>query len=87
MENVKHRIIFFWMTHLFLRRIAKRYPDYFTQWVKDITDDNTKREIMRLRYLGDQPLKFEAIAIKMNIPIRRVFEKHKSVVNRMIGGV
>ena len=87
MENAKRKIIFFWMTHMFLRRIGKRYPEYFMRWVKDITDDNAKREIMQLRYTGDRPMKFEAIAIKMNIAPRRVFEKHKSVVERMIGDV
>lgn len=87
MENAKHKIVFFWMTHIFLRRIGKRYPEYFMRWVKDTTDDNLKRNIMELRYTGDNPLKFEAIAIKLNVSIRRVFEKHKSVVDKMIGDI
>ena len=56
MENVKHKIISFWLTHMFLRRIGKRYPDYFTSWVKDSTDDTTARKIMSMRYLGDNPM-------------------------------
>lgn len=87
MENVKHKIISFWLTHVFLRRIGKRYPDYFTRWVKDSTDDATSRKIMAMRYLGDDPMKFEAIALTLNIPIRRVFEKHKKVISRMVSGV
>lgn len=85
MENAKRRIVSFWLTHIFLRRIAKRYPEYFKRWIKDITDDNTKRKIMELRYSGDSPMKFEAIAYELNITPRRVFEKHKSVIDRMIG--
>jgi hypothetical protein len=27
MENIKYKIVSFWLTHIFLRRIAKRYPD------------------------------------------------------------
>lgn len=87
MENIKRRIISFWLTHIFLRRIGKRYPDYFKRWMTDLTDDNIVREIMNLRYVGDAPLKFEAIAIRLNIAPRRVFEKHKKIVDRIIGGV
>lgn len=87
MQSVKYKIVFYWLTHVFLRRIGKRYPEYFMRLVKDITDDNTKRNIMELRYTGDTPLKFEAIAIKLNISIRRVFEKHKSVIDKMIGDI
>ena len=87
MENIKRRIISFWLTHIFLRRIGKRYPDYFKQWMVDLTDDNIVREIMNLRYAGNSPLKFEAIAIRLNIAPRRVFEKHKRIIDRIIGAV
>lgn len=87
MESVKHKIISFWLTHIFLRRIGKRYPDYFERWIKDITDDTTARKIMFMRYLGDNPKKFEAIAYELNIAPRRVFEKHKRVIDHMIGAV
>lgn len=87
MENAKHKIIAFWLTHIFLRRIGKRYPEYFERWIKDTTDDNSTRKIMSLRYVGDNPMKFEAIAYELNIPIRRVFEKHKSVIDRMIDSI
>lgn len=87
MGSAKHKIISFWLTHIFLRRIGKRYPEYFTRWIKDITDDNTARKIMAMRYTGEDPMRFEAIAYELNIAPRRVFEKHKSVIDRMIGGV
>ena len=86
MENVKRKIIFFWLTHIFLRRIGKRYPDYFYKWICELTDDQKSRSIMNLRYARETQEKFESIAIELNIPLRRVFEKHKKVVNRIISG-
>ena len=86
MEDVKRKVIAFWLTHMFLRRIAKRYPEYFERWMKDTTDDRTARKIMLLRYVGDDQMKFEAIACELNISPRRVFEKHKKVIDRIIGG-
>ena len=87
METLKRKIISFWLTHIFLRRIGKRYPDYFKQWIVDLTDDNMTREIMYQRYLIKTPKKFEAIAIDLNIALRRVFEKHKRIIYRIIGDV
>lgn len=86
MENVKRKIIFFWLTHIFLRRIEKRYPDYFYRWICELTDDTKARSIMNLRYAKETQEKFEAIAIELNMPLRRVFERHKKVVNRIISG-
>lgn len=87
MENVKRKAVSFWLTHIFLRRIGKRYPDYFMRWIKDTTDDATARKIMFLRYVGDQPMKFEAIAYTLNIAPRRVFEKHKKVIDKLVGAL
>lgn len=87
MESAKHKVISFWLTHIFLRKIGKRYPEYFDRWIKDVTDNTAARKIMSMRYTGDNPMKFEAIAYELNIAPRRVFEKHKSVIDRMIGGV
>ena len=86
MRDVKHKIISFWLTHIFLRRIGKRYPDYFYRWICELTDDTKARSIMNLRYAREPQEKFESIAIELNIPLRRVFEKHKKVVNRIISG-
>lgn len=87
MESVKRKAVSFWLTHIFLRRVAKRYPDYFSQWIKDTTDDTTARKIMIMRYLGDTQMKFESIAYTLNISVRRVFEKHKKVIDHMIGAI
>jgi len=86
MKNVKRKIISFWLTHIFLRRIGKRYPEYFNQWMKDLTDDKQARDIMSLRYAMSEQYKFKEIAYVKNIDIRRVFEKHKKIVDRIISG-
>lgn len=86
MESVKYKIVWFWLTHGFLRRIAKRYPDYFKKWIYDLTDNENCRRVMLFRYYGEKPLKFEAIAITMNTDIRNVFFYHKKVVNSIITG-
>ena len=86
METAKRKIIAFWLTHIFLRRVGKRYPEYFASWIKDLTDDKQARKIMWLRYACEDQQKFEAIAFDLNISPRRVFEKHKSVIDRIIGG-
>lgn len=84
LDRVKHKIVFFWLTHCFLRRIAKRYPEYFEKWIKDTTDNRIARKIMKLRYMGDTQLKFEAIAYEMNMDLRNVFTYHKKVIDEII---
>ena len=84
MELVKRTIISFWLTHLFLRRLGKRYPNFFNSWIADITDSRQQRSIMKLRYTGDTPMTFETIAIEMGISTRRVLEHHKKVIDRLI---
>lgn len=87
MHNIKRKIVSFWLTHVFLRRIGKRYPEYFIKWMEDLTDDKQARKIMEMRYMRTDPDKFEAIAYLLNIAPRRVFEKHKKVIDRIIGDV
>ena len=86
MEKVKYSIIYFFFTHFFLRRIGKKYPDFFKKWMADTTDSKPQRRVMELRYTGDTPMKFEAIAIKLGISPRRVFELHKKVLDVLISG-
>lgn len=87
MQDVKRKVISFWLTHIFLRRIGKRYPEYFDEWMKDLTDDRTTRKIMHMRYVREDQEKFESIAYLLNVSPRRVFEKHKKVIDQIIGGI
>ena len=87
MERAKYKIVWFWLTHSFLRRLGKRYPEWFeTVFVPDLTDNRTARKIMILRYSGKSPMKFEAIAIELGIDVRNVFSYHKKVLDAMIYG-
>lgn len=86
MESIKRKIIAFWLTHSYLRRIAKRYPEYFEQRINDLTDNKTSRKIMKLRYMGNEPYKFKTIAYELNIDIRNVFTYHKEVIDKIILG-
>lgn len=82
LEVAKRKIVFYWLTHDYLRRIAKRYPEYFKNWIKDLTDNRNAIKIMELRYVDN--LKFEAIAYEMNTDIRNVFSYHKKVIESII---
>ena len=84
MEAAKRKIVYFWLTHDFLRRMGKRYPEWFKEWVTNSTDSSTATKIMRLRYTGERPLKCEAIALELGITPRRVFQLHQNTVNAMI---
>ena len=81
----KRDIIAFWLTHGFLRRIAKRYPEYFEKWMKDLTDNKNSLKVMKLRYIDN--LKFEAVAYELNMDVRNVFSYHKQVIDLIISGV
>lgn len=85
MDKIKRKVVFFWLTHGFLRRIAKRYPEYFETWMKDLTDNANCLRVMKLRYIDN--LKFEAVAFEMNIDLRNVFTYHKKVLELIISGL
>lgn len=87
-SRLRHDIVFWWLTKGgFLRRIGKRYPDFFEKhFVRDYTDNPTEKKIMLLRYAGEHKIKFEAIAFMLGITERYVYELHKKVVDRIILG-
>ena len=86
MEEAKRKIVYFWLTHIFLRRIGKRYPAFFKKWVYESTDNITERKILMLRYTGDEQMKFEAIAITLSMDISNLFKYHKRAVEAMVFG-
>lgn len=84
LEKIKRDVIAFWLTHGFLRRIGKRYPGYFEKMINGITDNENCRRVMKLRYTGENQLKFEAISYEMNTDIRNVFMYHRQVIDKII---
>lgn len=87
-SKLKHDIVYWWLTKGgFLRRIGKRYPEFFEKhFVRDYTDNPTEKKIMLMRYAEEHKTKFEAIAVILGITERYVYELHKKVVDRIILG-
>ena len=79
---MKNEIIRFWLTHHYLKKIARKYPIFFSDLIYEITDSKKERLIMEKRYLEEE--KFEAIAIDMNVDVRYVFRLHKQVIEKLI---
>lgn len=84
MQDVKHKIIYFWLTHVFLRHIGKRYPDFFKQWITDYIENTTERKILIMRYTGESRMKFSAIALELKLDESNMFKYHKRAVERLI---
>lgn len=84
MENIKHKIIYFWLTHVFLRRIGKRYPEFFEQWISDYIEKPRDRKILIMRYTGTPRMTFTAIAAELNVDESNLFKYHKRAVERII---
>ena len=79
--GVKQKIISLWL-HLWLKRIAKKYPDFFIKMMEDVCDDNKSKEIMKLRYI--ERLKFKAIPVYVSLEERAVYSRHQEVIYRLI---
>lgn len=79
---MKDSVIRFWLTHHYLRKIGKRYPDFFMNLINEITDSQREIRIMKERYVLNK--KFEAIAIDMNVDVRYVFRRHRQVIDKLV---
>lgn len=84
MDKIKQAIVYWFFTHVFLRRIGKRYPEFFKTWVYDYVEKTIQRKILILRYTGETKMKFSAIAIKLGLDESNMFKYHKEAVNAMI---
>lgn len=85
MEAAKRKIVYFWLTHEFLRRMGKRYPEWFKEWVYDAVSSPVQRKILMMRYTGVTRMKFEAIALELKIDTSNLFKYHKKAVERLAG--
>lgn len=81
MAGAKDKIVALWL-HIWLKRIAKRYPDFFEQILKDVIDSDKAQTIMRARYL--QRLKFKQIPDVVNLELRQVYKIHQDVIKHII---
>ena len=79
---MKDNVVRFWLTHHYLRKIGKRYPDFFKELIMDVTDSFSQQQVMKQRYILGK--KFEVIALDMNIDVRYVFRLHKQVIDKLV---
>ena len=80
--NMKDNIVRFWLTHHYLRKIGKRYPDFFEELIADVTDSYSQRQVMKHRYVLGK--KFESVALDMNKYVSYIFRLHKQVIDKLV---
>ena len=81
MRSVKAKIIALWL-HIWLKRIAKRYPEFFTQMINNIVDSDKGKLIMHARYV--QRLKFKQIPDLVHLELRQVYKIHQEIIKHII---
>lgn len=81
MQRVKVKIIALWL-HIWLKRIAKRYPDFFENMLADVVDSEKGKKIMRARYI--QRLKFKQIPDVVNLEERQIYKIHQEIIEHII---
>jgi hypothetical protein len=79
---MKDNVIRFWLTHYYLRKIGKRFPDFFTQLIDEVTDSYNEKRVMKERYINGK--KFEIISFDLNMDIRYIYRLHKQVIEKLI---
>lgn len=84
MEVVKHKIIYWFFVHVLLRRIGKRYPEFFEAWISDYVSKPRDRKILMKRYMGKDRMSFTAIAADMGVDESNLFKYHKRAVEELI---
>lgn len=80
-QRLKHKIISLWL-HLWLKRVAKKYPDFFMKMIEDIVDSNKGKTIMIARYI--EKYKFKQIPKLVNLEQRQVYKIHQEIINHLI---
>lgn len=79
--SVKLKVISLWL-HLWLKRIAKKYPDFFIKMIDDVVDSDKGKRIMEARYI--EKLKFKQIPELVNLEERQVYKIHKDIIEHII---
>lgn len=80
-ELAKRKIISIWL-YFWLKRIAKKYPDFFLQMLDDVVDSDKGKKIMIARYIDR--LKFKQIPDLVNLEERQVYKIHQNIIKHII---
>ena len=78
---VKDKVISLWM-HIWLKRIAKRYPQFFLQMIDDVVDSDRGKKIMIARYIEKK--KFKQIPEIVNVEERQIYKIHQDIIKQLI---
>ena len=78
---VKDKVISLWL-HIWLKRIAKRYPQFFLQMIDDVVDSDKGKKIMIARYIDKK--KFKQIPEIVNVEERQVYKIHQQIIDELI---
>ena len=78
---VRDKIIALWL-HLWLKRIARKYPMFFLQILEDTVDSDKGKAIMKARYI--ERYKFKQIPSLVNLELRQVYKIHQDIINELI---
>lgn len=78
---VRDKIIALWL-HLWLKRIARKYPMFFVQILEDTVDSDKGKAIMKARYI--ERYKFKQIPSLVNLELRQVYKIHQDIINELI---
>ena len=78
---VRDKIIALWL-HLWLKRIARKYPMFFLQILEDTVDSDKGKAIMKARYI--ERYKFKQIPSLVNLELRQVYKIHQDIISELI---
>jgi hypothetical protein len=79
--EVKNKIISLWL-HFWLKRIAKRYPDFFSMMLEDLDLSEKEKQIMHWRYVKRK--KFKELPQIVFVEERQVYRLHNKVIKTII---
>ena len=77
----KDKILSLWL-HIWLKRIAKKYPDFFLRMIDDVVDSDKGKTIMIARYI--KRLKFKQIPELVNLEERQVYKIHQNIIRHIM---
>ena len=78
---VKDKVISLWL-HIWLKRIARKYPQFFLQMLDDVVDSDRGKKIMIARYIEKK--KFKQIPEIVNVEERQVYKIHQDIIKQLI---
>lgn len=80
-ECLRDKIVALWL-HFWLKRVAKKYPDFFMRMLDDIVDSDKGKTIMKARYI--ERYKFKQIPKLVNLELRQVYKIHQDIISHII---